>query len=191
MGMKVAFTSDTYKLFEYLFLHPGEWLGTRDLANGAMLKNRDVKNVSSRLRRSIDYLKAEDLVLEERRDGHAMYVKFKGEIKGDPREEARLWYQMMLEATKDSYRSNRYLKDVKAPVNSSEVGKPKPPASGSLPPRPDEVDKKPLDDRLKLLDGSLVMVSVDVAARMAFVRVPLDKLVLVLEVISGRVAQGH
>jgi hypothetical protein len=155
MEAKTNYDTDAYKVFEYIFTHPKQWIGSRIIGDALGLRHA---SASALLSKAKQFLKKEELIAEKDKEGTAggKLIMFKAECE-NPLLEARLWYNKALEFTRSRNR--------------------KPVAKGANP--------QPQAVAAPKTSNTVTPVQVDTATMEAIVRVPLTKLASVLKLLQA------
>jgi len=151
---KNIFDTKQFKLFRALFMNPHVALNTKRLAE---LSGVASHSVAILLRRPMPFLLSEGLVEERARGKRSKVYVFKAKCD-DAEAEAKLWYEKML-------------------LNTSGTKKP---AART----PSKSQPQAAAPRAPVPVSQMAQVQVDTETMEAIIRVPLDKLALVLKVIS-------
>jgi hypothetical protein len=98
MTIGIDYNTNQFRMFEYLFKHPKEWMDSGYLGT---MTGTPKPSASAALKPIKDFLHAQGLVEEKDKEGTAKgrLIMFIGQCE-KPEEEARLWYAKMLASRK-------------------------------------------------------------------------------------------
>jgi hypothetical protein len=155
MEKTIDYDTNQFRMFEYLFKHPDEWLDSSTIGK---VTGVPTGSASAALKPIKDFLKSESLVLERKKDGTAAGMEFMFKGKCDNAgEESRIWYAKMLEDRRK--------------------GKKKSPAAKGSNPQPQAPAPR--------TSSTVTPVQVDTGTMEAIVRVPLSQLAAVLNLLRA------
>jgi hypothetical protein len=158
MKPKSVYNTNQYKVFEYIFKHPNEWLDTEMLSKAIGMPRDSASASMTYIRR---FLKDEELAVEKDKEGTSgkgKCIMFKA-VCEDPVAESKLWYSKFLD-----YRKRANKKPAAKGAN------PQPQAVAATAPK---------------TSSPVTPVQVDTSTMEAIVRVPLAKLASVLKLLTS------